>query len=316
MDARRVETSAYDDGSIHDSRARKGTPSMFYRAFGISALRRFFLRDRDMWEFLKDRSERKLCIWAVVALLCLCAVKVKFPTIDYMLIKWPRVVLFFQSKAFEDIVGDLLTGLIAAYFFYVVIDVIPRIRKEKQTMEVLNCLVASVVDSYAKAHWFGHTMAITHVSLDYLKLVRLDKMIEEVKQGKPSFGKLKCALFTAHSRYSDFSSTLGLAASMGPERALQWLVLTDKVRLLVDNYEAHPESDDYDSSHVFGSARSEIDDTAVDFLEYESALWGFIESLQFCVLEYLEQARNWVSPVPAGDHSNAPTVLDVYDTLA
>lgn len=84
-----------------------------------------------------------------------------------MLSRWPKVVLFFQSSAFEGIVGGLLTGLIAAYFFYVEIDVIPRIRQEKQAMEVLNRLVGAVVDSYAKAHWFGHTMAITHVNLDY-----------------------------------------------------------------------------------------------------------------------------------------------------
>lgn len=262
-----------------------------------------------MWGFLKDRSERMLSAWAVVALLCLCAVKVKFPPTDYMLSAWPRVVLILQSKAFEDIVGDLLTGLIAAYFFYVVIDVIPRIRKEKQTMEVLNRLVASVVDSYAKAHWFGHTMAITQVNLDFLTLNSLDRMIEEVKQDKPSFGKLKCALFTAHSRYSDFSSTLNLAASMSSEHALQWLVLTDKVRLLVDNYEAHPESDDYEASHVYGSERSKIDDTAMDFLEYESALDGFMGSLQLGVLEYLEQARNWISPFRRDDPSNAPTDL-------
>ncbi|WP_343596889.1 hypothetical protein [Pseudomonas sp.] len=263
-----------------------------------------------MLDLLKERSERKLCAWAAWALLCLSAVKVKFPATDYMLSEWPRVVAFFQSKAFEDIVGDLLTGLIAAYFFYVVIDVIPRLRKEKQTMEVLNRLVASVVDSYAKAHWFGHTMAITHVNLDYLRLESLDKMIDEVEQEKASFGKLKCALFTAHSRYSDFSSSLNLAALMGSQRALQWLVLTDKVRLLVDNYEAHPENDDYDASHVFGSARSEIDDTAVDFLQYESALNGFMGSLQGGVLEYLQQARNWVSPAPANDPTNAPTDLN------
>lgn len=269
-----------------------------------------------MLDFLKDKSERKYCAWAVVALLCLCAVKVKFPATDYMLSAWPKLVLFFQSSAFEDIVGDLLTGLIAAYFFYVVIDVIPRIRKEKQTMDVLNRLVGSVVDSYAKAHWFGHTMAITHVNLDYLTLESLDRMIEEVKQDKPSFGKLKCALFTAHSRYSDFSSTLSLAASMGSERALQWLVLTDKVRLLVDNYDAHPESEDYDASHVFGSARNEIDDTAVDYLQYESALIGFMESLQFCVQEYLEKARNWMSPPLANDPSTAPTDLNGDGTPA
>ncbi|MNJ74237.1 hypothetical protein D3C77_711410 [compost metagenome] len=54
----------------------------------------------------------------------------------------------------------------------------------------------------------------------------------------------------------------------------------------------------------------------MDFLQYESALSGFMESLQFCVLEYLEQARNWISPVPAGDHSNAPTVLNDDGTPA
>lgn len=262
-----------------------------------------------MWDFLTDRSERMLCAWAVGALLCLGAIKVKFPTPDYMLSDWPRVALILQSKAFEDIVGDLLTGLIAAYFFYVVIEVLPRLRKEKQTMDVLNRLVASVVDSYAKTHWFGHTMAITQVNLDLLTIDSLDRMIKEVKQDRPSFGKLKCALFTAHSRYSDFCSTLNLAASMGSERALQWLVLTDKVRLLVDNYEAHPASEDYDASHVYGGGRSEIDDTAVDFLEYESALDGFVGSLQLGVLEYLEQARNWISPVPADDISNAPIGL-------
>ena len=263
-----------------------------------------------MFEFLKDRFEIRLFTWASLAFVCLCAIKVKFPVTDYMLTEWPKVVMFFQSKAFEDIVGDLLTGLIAAYFFYVVIDVIPRMRKEKQNMEVLNRLVASIVDSYAKAHWFGHTMAITQLDLSLLALDNLDKLIAEVKKKNPNFGKLKCALFTAHSRYSDFSATLTIASSISSERALQWLVLTDKVRLLVDNYEGDPVSDDYEPIHVFGSRRKEVDETAVDFMEYESAIDGFRGSLQIGVLEYLEQARNWISPVPVNDPSNAPTDLE------
>ncbi|MBD9609774.1 hypothetical protein IB247_29410 [Pseudomonas sp. PDM08] len=131
-----------------------------------------------------------MCAWATVALVCLCVVKIKLTASDYMLINWPRVVMFFQSKAFEDIVGDLLAGLIAAYFFYVVIDVVPRIRKEKQNMEVLNRLVASIVDSYAKAHWFGHTMAITQLNLELLALDNLDKLIAELKRENPNVGKL------------------------------------------------------------------------------------------------------------------------------
>lgn len=266
----------------------------------------------DMFEFMKDRLERKLFAWAIAALICLCAVKIKFNATDYMKTEWPSVVLLFQSKAFEDIVGDLLTGLIAAYFFYMVIDVIPRIRKELQNMEVLNRLVASIVDSYAKAHFFGHTMAITQVDLNLLALDSIDNLIADVKK-KPGLLKLKSALFTAHSRHSDFSATLNIASSISPERALQWLVLTDKVRLLVDNYEQDPKSDDYEPRHVYGSGRAEIDDNAVDFLAYESALEGYWASLQIGVLEYLEEARVWISPLPADDPSNAPTDIQEND---
>ncbi|MFS2068403.1 hypothetical protein ACEN9D_06570 [Pseudomonas sp. CT11-2] len=265
-----------------------------------------------MFEFMKDRLERKLFAWAIAALICLCAVKIKFNATDYMKTEWPSVVLLFQSKAFEDIVGDLLTGLIAAYFFYVVIDVIPRQRKEFQNMEVLNRLVASIVDSYAKAHFFGHTMAITQVDLNLLALDNIDNLIAGVKK-KPGMLKLKSALFTAHSRHADFSATLNIASSISPERALQWLVLTDKVRLLVDNYEQDPKSDDYEPRHVYGSSRAEIDDNAVDFLAYESALERYWASLRIGVLEYLEEARVWISPLPADDPSNAPTYIQEND---
>ncbi|MNP66072.1 hypothetical protein D3C76_1617270 [compost metagenome] len=74
-------------------------------------------------------------------------------------------------------------------------------------------------------------------------------------------------------------------------------------------------SDDYEPIHVFGSRRSEMDETAVDFLEYQSAIDGFRGSLQIGVLEYLEQVRNWISPVPANDPSNAPTEIEGQDEV-
>lgn len=282
---------------------------MSLRHLGSDSLRKRFVMEIKMSKILKDQFERRLCACAVVALICLFAVKIKFNATDYMKTEWPNVVLFFQAKAFEDIVGDLLTGLIAAYFFYVVIDVIPRMRKDLQNMEVLNRLVASIVDSYTNIHFFGHTMAITQVDLGLLKSDVIEKMIDEVRLS-PNFIKLKCALFTAHSRHADFSATLNIASSISSERALQWLVLTDKVRLLVDNYEQDPISADYEPRHVFGSARSDVDQDAVDFLEYELALNGYLGSLQQGVLEYLEQVRYWISPLPESDPANGPTNIE------
>ena len=51
---------------------------------------------------LKNQFERKLFAWSVVALACLCAVKVKFKATDFMEAELPKAVLFFQAKPFED----------------------------------------------------------------------------------------------------------------------------------------------------------------------------------------------------------------------
>lgn len=240
-----------------------------------------------------SKFERGLLACALLALILLIVVKVKFDAADYMRAEWPRVVSFFQAKAFEDIVGDMLAGLIAAYFFYLIVEVMPRVRREQNNRKVLNLIVASIVQSYQRADLFGHALEIEQVDLSLLDVKNIDKMISEVKS-EANFIKLKCSLFTAHSRYSDFSSTLGIASSLSAEHALQWLVLTDKVRLLVENYEQDPDGKGYEPRHVFGAGRDEIDDDEIDFLEYESKLIEYVEGLQFGMLEYLEKVKFWV----------------------
>lgn len=72
--------------------------------------------------------------------------------------------------------------------------------------------------------------------------------------------------------------------------------LTDKVRLLVDEYENHPESDAYRPSQVFGD-----DDTAdlerdhEDFIRYFNDMTEYRGSLRVCFYEFLEQANRWVA---------------------
>ena len=262
-----------------------------------------------MFGFLKDRREFWLFWGAWIAFALLLVVKIKFDVPAGMK-DWPRLIAALQSEAFEDIVGDLLTGLIAAYFFYLAIDLLPRYSKERKTMDVLNRLVTSVIDSYHKTHVFGHTMAITQVDLELLTVEKIDQLIIGVKK-KPNFVKLKCALFTAHSRHSDFTQTLAMASTISPDRALQWLVMTDKVRLLVENYDEDPKSPDYEPRHVFGSYRRGIDEDADDFIRYEIALKDYVSSLQLGVLEYLEEARNWVSPMPADSTENTPEEVEM-----
>lgn len=89
---------------------------------------------------------------------------------------------------------------------------------------------------------------------------------------------------------------LAIALPLGADRALQWLVITDKVRLLVDEYENHPDSDTYRPSQVFNDDIADLDQDHKDFIRYFSDMTEYRDSLRFCFYEFLEQANRWVAP--------------------
>jgi hypothetical protein len=263
--------------------------------------------------FLKDRREAWLFCGACICFALLLLVKIKLSIPTWMAGPgWAKYVGFFQSNALEDIAGDLLAGLISAYFFYILIDLIPRRRNERRSLEILNLLVASIIQAYATRHFFAHTMALTQADVAILAKEKLDLFLKELNE-KPDYAKLKCALFTAHSRLSDFRQTLSIASPLGPGRTLQWLVITDKVRLLVDEYENHPESEKYRPSQVFYADIEGIDEDHEAFIKYYSDMESFRDSLKFCFYEYLEEARKWIAP---GDSkAEAPEPIDVDATV-
>lgn len=262
-----------------------------------------------MFSFLKDRREFWLFWGAWIAFGLLLIVKIKFDVLAAMK-DWPRLIAALQSDAFEDIAGDLLTGLIAAYFFYVLIDLWPRYKNEAKALRILNLLIASVIQAYEKCHFFAHTMSITQADNKILTKENVDSFLAEVKE-HPDYAKLKCALFTAHSRFSDFQQTLGIASLLGADRSLQWLVITDKVRLFVDEYEKHPESCTYRPSQVFYGDTVDLDQDHKDFIRYFSDMTDYRNSLQICFYEFLEQANRWVAP--EAFLTERPKNIDVND---
>lgn len=264
-----------------------------------------------MPEFLKDRREAYLFCSAWVCFALLLVVKIKLPVPHWMSSpKWAEYVQFFQSKVLEDIAGDLLTGLIAAYFFYVVIDIFPRLKKEADSKRILNLLIAAVMDSYDKIHWFGHAMSITQVDNSILTIGNIDGFIEEI-ESRPNISKLKCALFTAHSRFADFEKTLSIAALLGPAEVLQWLVITDKIRIFTEQYENHPQSDLYTLTSVLNpESAPEIDRDVEAYVEFEADVLIYQQILQVGMTEFLIEARNWIAP---GQFTPEPP-LGVNDT--
>lgn len=239
-----------------------------------------------------NSKEKALLGLAALCFVLLIVVKVKLPiaaALDNTL--WH---LFFASKTFEEISSDILVGLIAAYIFYLFIDLLPRSKRESTTLQTLNLLIASIIHSYEDHHFFGHEMVITEIDVSKVMSEKIDCTLAEVKE-KGDFFRLKCALFTAHSRIEDFRHALTLATYLSPEHAKQWLVVTDKVRLFVDEYEQDPISDDYDPAHVFGKKDPKLDRDALDYINYAKKINGYRQGLQMRLLEFLEQSKIWIA---------------------
>jgi hypothetical protein len=187
---------------------------------------------------LVDKKERRLLLLAIVLFVLLCLIETRL-NLPYFL---SGTVLenFLVDRGVINISSNMIVGILAAYMFYILNDFLPRIRKEKAAKNVLNALIASILDSYKRAKVFGHEATISHANTQVLDKVWLNTHKNILETRKASYYQLLSAEETAHSRLEDFRNALPLAVTLSPESVLRWLIITDKVRLLAENYEHRP----------------------------------------------------------------------------
>lgn len=226
-----------------------------------------------------DPKERILALLAITAFVTLCLVEVKFPLPSFLEGTILGVLLI--AEAPKNITSGLLVGLVAAYIFYLFVDFLPRHRREAKTIDVLNALIASVLDAYDRCRIFGHETPITHVKKDVLVKPWIDKQIILLKKNESKFLSLKFAMFTAHSRLEDFRHALPLAVMLSPEKAMHWLIVIDKVRLLAESYGEQPS---VQKDKLYLSDKNTDDNPLKD---YKCDL-----NLRF--LEMLEASKDWL----------------------
>ncbi len=189
-----------------------------------------------MWVW-RETSEKWLLAAALAVLGFIILINLKLDV-------WPSLnggstAAFLRAEATGSVTSDLLVGLFSAYVFYVVIELIPQSRKVQLALIPLNLITASVIDAYERTRVYGHETPITSIDVEVLGMDNLNAHKNSVLT-KTDLLKLKFAMETAHSRYPDFQHCLTMAASISPEHALDWLVLTDKVRLLAEEYGSWP----------------------------------------------------------------------------
>jgi len=184
-----------------------------------------FLMEKWMFGFLRDRRELWLFIGAWIAFALLLVVKIKFDVPEWMT-DWPRLIAALKSDAFEDIVGDLLIGLISAYFFYLVIELFPRRRTEQKTKGILSTLLSSLVETILHDRITAHAEPLGKFHELRTEEIEASKLL---LKNKPDLRQFISLTFIAKWGYPKFSNSLQLAVSLGVDHARIWMDLTDCV---------------------------------------------------------------------------------------
>ncbi|QOU06772.1 hypothetical protein IM720_08615 [Pseudomonas fluorescens] len=236
----------------------------------------------------REARERWLLAAVLTAFVFVCLVNARLPL--WQVLDGSGLAAFLRSDATVSVTSDLLVGLISAYVFYVIIELLPSHRKKTETLRVLNLLVASVVEAFDRTSVFGHERPISSIDLSVLTPSKLKRDIASIL-ANVQFLRLKFAMETAHSRYQDFQHALSLAVGLSPEHALDWLVLTDKIRLLAQEYGTQPSKPAEGKQDVsyFMSLQESPAET-----EYKQNMKMFESTLQLRVLEVFEAAHNWM----------------------
>ncbi len=244
-----------------------------------------------MWVW-KEAREKWLLAAAFGVLVLIILINLKLPV-------WPpldggQAAAFLRAEATASVASDLLVGLFSAYVFYVIVELIPRQRREQLTLNPLNMIVAAVIDAYESPRVFGHETPITSIDLAVLDIQKLKALKSELVTKKDML-RVKFAMETGHSRYPDFQHALAMAASISPEHALSWLVLTDKVRLLAEQYGQWPVNPFLDNYLGLPTDEQRGDAKLMEaYGKYQQDMASIEGTLRLRVVEVIEATIFWM----------------------
>jgi len=208
-----------------------------------------------------------------------------FSLLELPIIKSFDIVLlgsFLKSDGIQTIFG----GIVSAYIFYIFIEIMPIYERERKTLEVLDQAIASIAEVFFSPNIFQHEKSIRHIKFEIkASNEKLKDSIENIKSGNINFLQLKLAMQTAHSRYPNFQNLLVLAVTLSPQNALYWLDLTDKVRLLADEYDnqiIEPDMNILNDLQKMNTNVAEMNSTEL-----------FCSDLKLRVIEFFESIIDW-----------------------
>lgn len=182
---------------------------------------------------------------------------------------------------------NVSSSIFSACLLYVIVEFLPKYKKEKQSLEVLNRAICSILEAYFKVNIFQHEKSIKHVSLDYISsIVNIKEAQENIKSFNLNYLQLKYSIETAHSRYNDFQNLLIIANQISPKHSLFWLDIIEKVRLMSEEYNNFIDNPDLELLSDLRKMKN--------FENTKNKTYLMCDSMQLRVLEFFESTEEWL----------------------
>lgn len=242
-----------------------------------------------MYDWWVRNQEKALACVALGSIILLYVVKVPVEVPDALRgAKWAIWIPLFQSTKFQDVSGDLLVGVIAAYFFYLLIDFLPRVSKERASKDYLSRLISSHVETYLKGDIKSRDRSIME-----FKQLRADELsqCEDLLSSEPGVRNLLALSYLTVWSHQKMVDSLQLAAPLGVKHIEVWIEITScisKIKYLTEKAE---------ESNLLAKMRATVDgvgEPVINMQVYDNeARWCSLMQKEIGVLIGL--AKRWRS---------------------
>lgn len=142
-----------------------------------------------------------------------------------------------QADITGTVASDLLVGLFSAYVFYVFMELVPRNKREEESVAALNLLLNTISYKYTNADPFRRAVRSRDIDPTLLSSERLSSIIVELDSDKGKFDKLKHMAEEAARRLPDLLSSYNLAVGVSHEKGVLWMEIADATRSLCECHE-------------------------------------------------------------------------------
>jgi len=194
----------------------------------------------QLWEYIHSRAREKTLLGvAAFAFALLVIAEIRRPVPDTFT-DW--LIAFLTHDALKSIISSVSASIVAAYVFYVFVDLLPTIKRRSETLQYLDTLLFVVLDEFHARSICGPTLPLS-VSIPVAQRYKsgltlefvftMENKLLELSRGNHSRDGLnpyEQIAEAVHAKLPIFGLAISMANGLSFHQGLIWTDITEYLR--------------------------------------------------------------------------------------